>query len=89
MERVAKFILLPALAPAAVVALYFTPVTLIGCANRGWIALGVVFASLIAGIVVGVIGLKRRRTDPDSRWWYVGAMCILVVPTLLVLGPLG
>ena len=88
MHRAVKHILLPAIAPAAVVGLYFTPVALIGCANRGLLALGVVFASLITGIAVGLIGIKERRRDPRSRWWWIASLAILAAPALLVLGPL-
>jgi len=87
-DRAVKHILLPAIAPAVVVALYFTPVALIGCANRGLLALGVVLASLVAGIAVGLVGIKERRRDPQSRWWWIASMMLLAAPAFLVLGPL-
>jgi hypothetical protein len=71
------------------VALYLTPVTVFGCANRGLLAMGVVLVSLVAAIAIGVIGILASRRDPGSRWWRIASMCILVVPALLVLGPLG
>lgn len=89
MNRVVKHIALPAIAPVAVIALYVTPVGLIGCVNRGLLALAVVVTSLLAGIVMGLFGLRARRDDPGSRWWWIGSMCILMLPALLVLGPLG
>ncbi|MFH1740421.1 MAG: hypothetical protein ABIH23_15540 [bacterium] len=52
-----KNILVPAIAPIAIVALYLTPVSLVGCVNRGLMALAVVFISLIAGIVTGALGV--------------------------------
>jgi hypothetical protein len=71
------------------VALYFTPVAIVGCVNRGIAALGVVFLSLIAGIVVAIIGVRaQRRKDGAAVWWLVSG-CILLLPALLVLGPLG
>ena len=88
MNRVFKHILLPAVAPAAIVGLYFTPVALVGCANRGLLALGVVFVSLVAGIATGLVGIKARRRDPGSRWWWMASMIILALPVVLVLGPL-
>lgn len=89
MNRVVKHIAIPAIAPVAVIALYFTPVGLIGCANRGLLALAVVTVSLLAGIAMGLLGLRARRDDPGSRWWWIGSICILLLPALLVLGPLG
>jgi hypothetical protein len=88
MDRLAKHILLPAVAPAIVVGLYFTPVALVGCANRGLLALGVVLVSLVAGIATGLVGIKARRRDPGSRWWWIASMSILALPAFLVLGPL-
>lgn len=89
MSAFTKHILVPAIAPIAVVALYFTPVSLVGCANRGLIALAVVLISLIAGIVTGVRGIRARlKGDPESGWW-IASTGVLATPALLVLGPLG
>ena len=89
MDRITKHILLPAVAPAAIVGLYFTPVALIGCVNRGLLALAVVLVSLLAGIAAGLVGIKARQRDPGSRWWWIATLLILATPALLVLGPLG
>lgn len=89
MSAFTKHVLVPAIAPIAIVALYFTPVSMVGCVNRGLMALTVVFISLIAGIVTGVLGLKARaRGDTASGWW-IASTCVLAIPALLVLGPLG
>jgi len=88
-NRVVRHIVLPALAPASIVVLYFTPLTLISCVNRGLIALAVAFVSLVVGIVLGIIGIQAVRRDPESRWWWIGSMFILLLPMLLLLGPLG
>ena len=88
MRTFLKHVVLPSVAPAAIIALYFTPVSLVGCANRGLMALGVVFAALIAGIAVGIAGLRARRDGGPTVWFSV-SIVILVIPALLVLGPLG
>lgn len=88
-SRMLWHVFVPLLAPVAVVALYFTPTSVIACGMRGLLALAIVVASLAAGIVVGLFGLRARRTDPTSRWWFIATMFILLVPALLVLGPLG
>jgi len=89
MSLFTRHILIPAIAPLAVVGLYFTPVSLIGCANRGLIALAVVFISLVAGITTGVLGLRARARNGAASGWWIASTCILVLPVLLVLGPLG
>lgn len=89
MTRAAKHILVPAVAPAAIVGLYFTPVALVGCANRGLAALAVVFVALGVGIAAGVKAMRlRSQGSEESAWWALSA-AILTVPALLVLGPLG
>ncbi|RII28445.1 MAG: hypothetical protein CXR31_00760 [Geobacter sp.] len=89
MDRLARHILLPAVAPAAIIGLYVTPVALIGCMNRGLLALGIVVVSLVAGIAMGVVGIKTCRRDPATRWWWIASIFILATPAFLVLGPLG
>jgi hypothetical protein len=75
-------ILLPALAPAAFFLVASTPVEVLGCFNRGLMALSVAMVSVVAGIIFAVKGrLARRRGDPDAIWWVVSAL-ILAVPAV-------
>jgi hypothetical protein len=86
---VTRHILLPAIAPVAIVGLYFTPVSLIGCANRGWAAIAVVLASAIAAFITVGIAIRRgTRKDPEARWWILST-AILTLPLALLIGPLG
>ena len=89
MSRVVKHVLLPAIAPLAIVALYFTPVTVFGCANRGLAAFGIAIVAGLAGIVTGVLGIRARlQRESDSGWWMVTTL-VLAMPAVLLLGPLG
>ena len=84
-----RHLLLPALAPLAIVGLYFTPVSLIGCANRGLLALLVAGASAIAAFINVALGVRgHARGDESSVWWILSAL-ILTLPLALLLGPLG
>jgi hypothetical protein len=47
-NAVVKHIALPAAAPVAIVGLYFTPVLLFGCVNRGLLAVAIVLVSAVA-----------------------------------------
>lgn len=80
---------LPALAPAAIVALYFTPVETFGCLARGLMAFGVALAAGIAAIVTALYAIRARaqRNEPGT-WWLLSTL-ILVLPIVLLLGPLG
>jgi len=78
-----------ALAPIAIVGLYFTPVSLIGCADRGLLALAVVAVSTAAAFVCVAFALRTRsRGDRDGLWWAMSAL-VLTLPLALLLGPLG
>ncbi len=84
-----QHILLPAIAPLLVVGLYFTPVALFGCVNRGLMAVAVVLVAAIAAfIAVGMAFRLRLKNDPSSTWWIISGL-ILTLPLILILGPLG
>jgi hypothetical protein len=55
-----RHIALPAVAPTAVTALYFTPVAVCGCVNRGLMALSVVLLSTLAACVTIGLGARAR-----------------------------
>jgi len=87
--RVARHVLLPALGTAAIVALYFTPVSVFGCATRGLLAFGVALVSLLAGIVTAVMAIRLGRGAREQASWWILSTIILMMPALLLLGPLG
>jgi hypothetical protein len=89
MNTFIRHVALPAIAPATIVGLYFTPVLLFGCVNRGLMALAVVLISAVAAFVTIGIGIRANaRNDPSSSWWLLSTL-ILLLPIVLVLGPLG
>jgi hypothetical protein len=83
-----KHVALPALAPAALVGLYFTPVLLFGCVNRGLLAVAVALASAIGAFVTIGIALRLRAQGKPSGLWVVSTL-ILTSPLVLLIGPLG
>jgi hypothetical protein len=83
-----RHVALPALAPLAVIGLYFTPVLLFGCVNRGLLALAVVLVSAVAAFVAIGKGFRARAQGRPSAWWIISA-AILTLPLALILGPLG
>ena len=89
MSALVRHLLIPAIAPAALVGLYFTPVTLFGCANRGWLAVAVVLVSAVAACVTTAKGARARLQGlPSANWWLLSTL-VLVTPIVLLLGPLG
>jgi hypothetical protein len=88
-NAVVKHIVLPAAAPIAIVGLYFTPVLVFGCVNRGLLAVAVVLVSAVAACVTTGKGVRAKAQGlPTANWWLLSTL-ILVMPIALVLGPLG
>ena len=83
-----RHVALPSLAPAAVIGLYFTPVLLFGCLNRGLLALAIVLVSAVAAFATIALGFRARARGRPSARWLCSAL-ILTLPLVLVLGPLG
>jgi len=83
-----RHVVLPATAPLAVIGLYFTPVLLFGCVNRGLMAVAVVLISAAAAFATIAMGFRARAEGRPSGWWLVSAL-ILTLPLVLILGPLG
>jgi hypothetical protein len=56
MTRTFRHVVLPGLAPAAFFLVAFTPVEVLGCFNRGLMALAIAMTSVIGGLVIAVKG---------------------------------
>ena len=88
-DRVIRHLILPSMAPVALVWLYFTPKSVFGCANRGYMALAVVFLALIAAVGTARKGITaKRRGETDAANWWIITTLILVSPLALLAGPL-
>jgi hypothetical protein len=86
---VLRHLALPALAPLALVALYLTPLTVIGCRERGLLALTVTGASAVAAFAcIGFAFRSGARGRAAGSWWAVSA-AVLTLPLALLIGPLG
>lgn len=83
-----KHVLIPAIAPAAIVGLTFTPVEVFGCVGRGLLAVGVVLASTLAACATTAIAARarvRRDTGASERWLLSTLILLLPVALLFVL----
>lgn len=89
-KRIMAHLLLPLLAPAAIVGLYFTPKSVFGCANRGLMALGVVLLAVAGAVATTWKGacLKRCGENEEANWWLLTTL-VLLMPLVLLIGPLG
>jgi len=89
-QRLIRYLILPLIAPVTLICLYFTPKTVFGCANRGYLALAVVLLSMIAAVPTAMTGAaaKRRGANDEANWWLLTTL-ILFSPLVLLIGPLG
>jgi hypothetical protein len=71
------------------VVLYFTPVAAIGCVNRGLAALAVALVSTVAACATTALGARRRGVAPARTVWWLISTLILLLPVVLLFGPLG
>ena len=85
MSLLTRHALLPALAPATMVGLYYTPVLWFGCVNRGLMALGVVAISATGAFVALARGFRAKARREPIDWWLLTAL-ILTLPLALIIG---
>ena len=89
-RKLSIHLFLPLIGPVAIVWLYFTPVNLFGCVNRGLIALGITSVAFIFAILSlkRAFDLRREGCIEESNWWVLSSV-ILLIPLALLAGPLG
>lgn len=88
MNRILGHVVLPALAPAALIVLALTPLTVVGCAPRGLLALGIALISAAAAFVSLYFAWRAGRGTSAANWWVLSGV-ICTVPLALLVGPLG
>ncbi len=85
-DRIFRHILLPAFAPVLFLVVATTPVDVLGCRNRGLIAIAIAFLSILAGLGSAVAGVRgRMRGEPDTNWRATSALILAVPAVLLIL----
>lgn len=85
-----RHVLLPGLAPAALVGLMFTPVDVFGCVGRGLLAVGVTLGATLAACATTAMGARARarRDGASSERWLLSTL-ILLLPVALMFAPIG
>ncbi len=80
-----KHILIPALVPLFFFAVVAVPVEILGCLNRGLLAVGIAMFGMFAALGAAFAGLKGRlRRDPASRRWSA-TILVLIIPGIYIL----
>ncbi len=83
-RRILRHVIIPAFLVTLFLLIVSTPVEVIGCRNRGFIAVTIALVSALSALGAVIRGLVERiRGDSTSIWWITSAL-ILMLPALIV-----
>ena len=84
-EQFLKHVLLPATPSFAFAVDVATPVQVLGCRNRGLIAVSIALVTVLLALCSVIVALFLRiRKDPNSVWW-IGTTLVLTIPAILLI----
>ncbi len=85
MNRIIRFLALPALVPIFFFAVAATPVEVLGCRNRGLLAVMIALAGALAALGAAIMGAKGRiQRDAQAHWWAISAL-VLAIPAVAII----
>lgn len=86
MNNLTRHLLVPTLAPLLFFAVAATPVAVLGCRNRGLLALTIAFASGLCSLYTTVRSIQcSRRHDPRNIWWLFSSLLLAIPPVALLI----
>jgi hypothetical protein len=85
MNSFTRHILLPAILPLIFFMIALSPVEVLGCRNRGLLALAVSLISGLSALGTAIIGVKGRiRGDSKAMWWVLSTL-VLTIPVIAMI----
>lgn len=85
MKHVFHHVVIPSIVPIVFFTMTAIPIELIGCRNRGLMAVGTALISGLLGVGAAARGAAAKaRRNPIANWW-LGTAFILAIPTLFIL----
>ena len=85
MNPIILHLMLPSILPALFFLVASTPVEVLGCFNRGLIALLIAFIGVLGGLAAAIMGVKEKRTGgPKKNWWVVSALFLSIPAVALI-----
>ena len=83
-KRILHHVIIPALLVALFLLIVSTSAEVIGCRNRGLIAVAIALVGVLSALGAVIKGLMGRiRGDSNSTWWITSAL-ILMIPALIL-----
>lgn len=84
-RRIVPYLALPALLPVLFFVNAALPETVLGCTNRGLVALAIALFSGLTALVTAIIALRRQASgNPESTLWIISTL-ILTLPVVALL----
>lgn len=85
MNSFTRHILLPAILLLIFFMIALSPVEVLGCRNRGLLALAVSLISGLSALGTAIIGVKGRiRGDSKAIWWVLSTL-VLTIPVIAMI----
>ena len=89
MKRVLKHVVVPAIVPVAFFLVAAMPVEVLGCRNRGLLAVLIALLGALGGLgALLTATVRRMRGAPHTHWWVVTAV-IVTLPAVAVIVAAG
>jgi len=82
MNRFTRHIVFPLILPLMFFAAAFSPVEVLGCRNRGLLALAISFISGLLALGTAFKGIKERTQNNSGSYWWVLSALILAIPVV-------
>ena len=85
MKRILRHLIIPAVVSTVFLIIAAMPVQVMGCRNRGLLAVLVALIGGLAGLGAVIMGaIRKMRSDPNAGWWMASTL-ILVIPAVVII----
>jgi hypothetical protein len=89
MKNNTRKILYHVILPAILSVLFFInaalPITVLGCANRGLVAMAIAVISGLVALATVIIALKQRASGNSESIWWITSTLILIIPIIALI----
>ena len=82
MNRFIRHIMLPLIPSLMFFTVAFSPIEVLGCRNRGLLALAISFISGLLALGAAFMGIKGRTQNNSGSYWWVISALILAIPVI-------
>jgi uncharacterized membrane protein YjfL (UPF0719 family) len=85
MKHILNHLIIPAMVPAIFLLVASTPVEVLGCRNRGLMAVLIAIMGALFGVGAAIKGaMGKARGNPNANWWLASTL-ILAIPAVYII----